>query len=111
MELFKNGKLREHYRNPRNAGCMENADGTGRSMNPVSGDVIEIYLKIEAGWIVDARFKSFGSPAPIAGSSMLTETVKGRKIDERTPRTTWYPLLFNKLFQISTRSLSENLEW
>lgn len=82
MELFKNGKLQEHYRNPRNAGCMEDADGRGRSVNPVSGDVIEIYLKIEAGWIVDARFKSFGSPAAIAVSSLLTETVKGREIED-----------------------------
>lgn len=81
MELFKNGKLQEHYRNPRNAGCMEDADGRGRSVNPVSGDVIEIYLKVDAGWIVDARFKSFGSPAAIAVSSLLTETVKGREIE------------------------------
>lgn len=51
-------------------------------MNPVSGDVIEIYVKIEAGWIVDAKFKSFGSPAVIAVSSLLTETVKSRKIDD-----------------------------
>jgi len=82
MELFKNGTLQEHYRNPRNAGCMADADGRGRSMNLVSGDVIEITLKVEAGWIVDARFKSFGSPAAIAVSSLLTETVKGREIGE-----------------------------
>lgn len=61
---------------------MEDADGRGRSMNPVSGDVIEIYLKIEAGWIVDAKFKSFGSPTTIAVSSLLTETIKGREIDD-----------------------------
>jgi nitrogen fixation protein NifU and related proteins len=82
MELFKNGKLQEHYRNPRNAGCMENADGKGRSVNPVSGDVIEIFLKIEAGWIIHAKFKSFGSPAAIAVSSLITELVKGRKIED-----------------------------
>lgn len=82
MELFKNGNLQEHYRNPRNAGCMERPDGKGRSASPVSDDVIEIYLRIEAGWIIDARFKGFGSPAVIAISSLLTETIKGRKIDD-----------------------------
>jgi nitrogen fixation NifU-like protein len=61
---------------------MENADGKGRSVNPVSGDVIEIFLKIEAGWIIHARFKSFGSPAAIAVSSLITELVKGRKIED-----------------------------
>jgi nitrogen fixation NifU-like protein len=82
MELFKISKLQEHYRNPKNAGCMEDADGRGRSINPVSGDVIEISLKIEAGWIVDAKFKSFGAPVVIAVSSLLTETIKGRSVEE-----------------------------
>lgn len=82
MELFKNGKLQEHYRNPRNAGCMENADGKGRSMNPVTGDVIEMYLRIDGSRIIDARFKAFGSPFLIAISSLLTETVKGSRIED-----------------------------
>jgi len=79
MELFKSSKLQEHYRNPRNAGCMDDPDGKGRAANPVSGDVIEIYIKVEGGWITEVKFKSFGSPAAIAISSLLTETVKGRK--------------------------------
>ncbi|MEN6464965.1 MAG: iron-sulfur cluster assembly scaffold protein [Syntrophaceae bacterium] len=82
MELFKSSKLQEHYRNPRNAGCMDNPDGKGRAANPVSGDVIEIYLRIEAGWITEVKFKSFGSPAAIAVSSLLTETVKSRRTDD-----------------------------
>lgn len=81
MELFKSRTLQDHYRNPRNAGCLENPDGAGRASNPVTGDVTEIYLKIKAGCIIDARFKSFGSPAVIAVSSLLTETVKGKEID------------------------------
>lgn len=82
MELFNSSILQEHYRSPRNAGCIKDADGRGRAADPVSGHIIDIYLRVEAGRITEAKFKAFGSPAVIAVSSLLTETVRGRKIKQ-----------------------------
>ncbi len=75
-------KVMEHFRNPRNVGEMENPDGIGRVGNPICGDVMELYIKIKDGIIVDARFKTFGCGAAIATSSMVTEMVKGKGIEE-----------------------------
>ena len=72
----------EHFKNPRNIGEIENADGTGRVGNTVCGDIMELYIKINDGYIVDARFKTFGCGAAIATSSMVTEMVKGKSIKE-----------------------------
>jgi nitrogen fixation NifU-like protein len=72
----------EHFRNPRNVGEMENPDGTGYVGNPVCGDIMELYIKINNNTIVDAKFKTFGCGAAIATSSMVTEMVKGKTIDE-----------------------------
>ncbi|MCD6406351.1 Fe-S cluster assembly scaffold protein NifU [Candidatus Aerophobetes bacterium] len=72
----------EHFRNPRNVGEIENPDGVGRVGNPVCGDVMEIYIKVKDDKIVDAKFKTFGCGAAIATSSMVTEMVKGKKIEE-----------------------------
>ncbi len=75
-------KVMDHFRNPRNVGEIENPDGVGRVGNPICGDVMELYLKIKDDVIVDAKFKTFGCGAAIATSSMATELVKGKSIEE-----------------------------
>jgi nitrogen fixation NifU-like protein len=74
-------KVMEHFKNPRNVGEIENPDGVGRVGNPVCGDVMELYIKVNDGTIVDAKFKTFGCAAAIATSSMVTEMVKGKSIE------------------------------
>ncbi len=75
-------KVMEHFRNPRNVGEIKNPDGIGHVGNPVCGDIMELYLKIKDNAIVDAKFKTFGCGAAIATSSMVTEMVKGKSIEE-----------------------------
>ncbi|MFQ5869619.1 MAG: Fe-S cluster assembly scaffold protein NifU [Candidatus Zixiibacteriota bacterium] len=75
-------KVMDHFMNPRNMGEIEDADGVGTVGNPVCGDVMRLYLKIRDGVIVDAKFKTFGCGAAIASSSMLTEMLKGKPIEE-----------------------------
>ena len=75
-------KVMEHFKNPRNVGEIENPDGIGHVGNPVCGDIMVLYIKVDDSTIVDARFKTFGCGAAIATSSMVTEMVKGRNIDE-----------------------------
>ncbi|MFC1946843.1 Fe-S cluster assembly scaffold protein NifU [Chloroflexota bacterium] len=75
-------KVMDHFRNPRNTGDMENPDGIGHVGNPVCGDIMELYIKVEDDIITDAKFKTFGCGAAIATSSMVTEMVKGKSIDE-----------------------------
>lgn len=75
-------KVTEHFLNPRNVGEIENADGIGQVGNPVCGDVMKIYLKIDGDIIIDVKFKTFGCAAAIATSSMATELIKGKKIEE-----------------------------
>ena len=75
-------KVMEHFKNPRNVGEMENPDGVGHVGNPVCGDIMELYIKVDDGIIVDAKFKTFGCGAAIATSSMVTEMVKGNSIEE-----------------------------
>ena len=75
-------KVMEHFKNPRNVGDMENPDGVGHVGNPVCGDIMELYIKVNDGIIVDAKFKTFGCGAAIATSSMVTEMVKGKRIEE-----------------------------
>jgi nitrogen fixation NifU-like protein len=75
-------KVMEHFRRPRNMGEMENPDGIGKAGNPICGDVMELYIKVRDNTIVDARFQTFGCGAAIATSSMVTEMVKGKSIDE-----------------------------
>ncbi len=72
----------DHFANPRNMGEMENPSGVGNVGNPLCGDIMRLYLKIEEGVIVDAKFKTFGCGAAIASSSMLTEMLKGKRIEE-----------------------------
>jgi len=75
-------KVMEHFRNPRNVGEMDNPDGIGHVGNPVCGDIMELYIKVKDNIIVDAKFKTFGCGAAIATSSMVTELVKGKTVDE-----------------------------
>jgi nitrogen fixation NifU-like protein len=75
-------KVMEHFKNPRNVGEMENPDGVGYVGNPVCGDIMELYIRVKDGIIVDAKFKTFGCGAAIATSSMVTEIVKGKSIKE-----------------------------
>ncbi len=75
-------KVMEHFKNPQNVGDIENPDGIGHVGNPVCGDIMELYIKVESDVIIDAKFKTFGCGAAIATSSMVTEMVKGKTIDE-----------------------------
>ncbi len=75
-------KVMDHFRNPRNVGEIENADGIGEVGNAKCGDIMKIYLKIENGIITDAKFKTFGCGSAIATSSMATEMIKGKSVDE-----------------------------
>ena len=75
-------KVMEHFRNPRNVGEIENPDGIGHVGNPVCGDIMELYIKVDNGIITDAKFKTFGCGAAIATSSMVTELVKGKSVEE-----------------------------
>lgn len=75
-------KVMDHFRNPRNVGEIPDADGIGEVGNPKCGDIMKMYLKIEDGIIVDVKFKTFGCGSAIASSSMATEMIKGRSIEE-----------------------------
>lgn len=75
-------KVMEHFRNPRNVGVIEDADGVGKVGNPVCGDIMELTIKVQDGRIADAKFRTFGCGAAIATSSMVTELVKGKTIEE-----------------------------
>ena len=72
----------DHFRNPRNVGEMENADGVGEVGNPICGDMMTIYIKIEDEHIKDIKFQTFGCGSAIAVSSMLTELAMGKSIEE-----------------------------
>ena len=75
-------KVMEHFQNPRNVGTLENPDGVGKMGNPVCGDVMELMIKVKDNVIEDAKFKTFGCCAAIATSSMVTEMVKGKTLEE-----------------------------
>ena len=81
MALYSE-KVMDHFRNPRNVGVIENADGVGEAGNPVCGDIMKIYLKIESDIITDVKFETFGCGSAIASSSMATELIKGKPISE-----------------------------
>ena len=75
-------KVMDHFTNPRNVGDMEDADGVGIEGNPTCGDTMKIYIKVKDNHIVDAKFKTFGCGSAIAVSSMVTEMVKGKTLEE-----------------------------
>jgi nitrogen fixation protein NifU and related proteins len=75
-------KVMDHFSNPRNVGEIENADGVGQVGNPKCGDIMKMYLKIKDDIITEAKFKTFGCGAAVATSSMATELVVGKTVDE-----------------------------
>ena len=75
-------QVMEHFSNPRNVGEIPDADGVGIEGNPTCGDIMKIYIKVEDDHIKDVKFKTFGCGAAIATSSMVTEMVMGKTLDE-----------------------------
>lgn len=89
-------KVMDHFMNPRNVGVIEDADGVGRTGNPVCGDLMEMSIKIHDNVITDIKFRTFGCGAAIATSSMATEMIKNKTIDEA--------------LEISNRAIAEALD-
>ncbi len=89
-------KVMDHFMNPRNVGVIEDADGVGRTGNPTCGDLMEMSIKINENVITDIKFRTFGCGAAIATSSMATELIKGKTIDEA--------------LEISNRAIAEALD-
>ena len=89
-------KVMEHFAHPRNVGVIEDPSGIGKVGNPVCGDIMELYIKVDNGKITDAKFRTFGCGAAIATSSMITEMVKDKTIEEA--------------LKISNRAVAEALE-
>ena len=81
MALYSDTVM-DHFRNPRNVGTIEDADGVGEVGNAKCGDIMKIYLKIENDIIVDVKFETFGCGSAIASSSMATELIKGKPLSE-----------------------------
>ena len=81
MALYSE-KVMDHFRNPRNVGVIEDADGVGEVGNAKCGDIMKIYLKIENGIIEDVKFETFGCASAVASSSMATELIKGKPVSE-----------------------------
>ena len=75
-------KVMDHFRNPRNVGFIENADGVGEVGNAKCGDIMKIYLKIDDDVVTDVKFETFGCGSAIASSSMATELIKGKPVSE-----------------------------
>ena len=81
MALYSE-KVMDHFRNPRNVGVIENADGVGEVGNAKCGDIMKIYLKIDNDIITDVKFETFGCGSAIASSSMATELIKGKHVSQ-----------------------------
>ena len=81
MALYSE-KVMDHFRHPRNVGVLEDANGVGEVGNPVCGDIMKIYLKIEKDVVEDVKFETFGCGSAIASSSMATELIKGKPLAE-----------------------------
>ncbi|MBA4323311.1 MAG: Fe-S cluster assembly scaffold protein NifU, partial [Odoribacter sp.] len=75
-------KVMDHFRNPRNVGVIENADGTGEVGNPVCGDLMSFYIKVKDNRLEDVKFQTFGCGAAIAVSSMVSEMATGKTLEE-----------------------------
>lgn len=75
-------KVMDHFQNPRNVGKLEDADGIGEVGNAVCGDIMKMYIKVKDGIITDVKFNTFGCGSAIATSSMATEMIKGKKIED-----------------------------
>ena len=81
MALYSE-KVMDHFRNPRNVGVIEDANGIGEVGNAKCGDIMKMYLKIENGIVEDVKFETFGCGSAIASSSMATELIKGQPLEE-----------------------------
>ena len=81
MALYSE-KVMDHFRNPRNVGVIEDADGVGEVGNAKCGDIMKMYLKIEDDTITDVKFETFGCGSAIASSSMATELIRGKPVSE-----------------------------
>jgi nitrogen fixation NifU-like protein len=81
MALYSE-KVMDHFRNPRNVGILEDANGIGEVGNAKCGDIMKMYLKIEDGVVQDVKFETFGCGSAIASSSMATELIKGKPVSE-----------------------------
>ena len=81
MALYSE-KVMDHFRNPRNVGVIENADGVGEVGNAKCGDIMKMYLKIDDDVVTDVKFETFGCGSAIAASSMATELIKGKPVAE-----------------------------
>ncbi len=81
MALYSE-KVMDHFRNPRNVGVIDNADGVGEVGNAKCGDIMKIYLKIDDDIVTDVKFETFGCGSAIASSSMATEMIKGKPVSQ-----------------------------
>ncbi len=81
MALYSD-KVMDHFQNPRNVGKMDDADGIGEVGNAKCGDIMRMYIKVEDGVITDCKFNTFGCGSAIATSSMATELIKGKPVEE-----------------------------
>ena len=81
MALYSE-KVMDHFRNPRNVGVIENADGVGEVGNAKCGDIMKMYLRIEDDIVQDVKFETFGCTSAVASSSMATELIKGKPVSE-----------------------------
>ena len=75
-------KVMDHFQHPRNLGKMENADGVGEVGNAKCGDIMKMYIKVDDGIITDVKFNTFGCGSAIATSSMATEMIKGKSVED-----------------------------
>ena len=81
MALYSE-KVMDHFRNPRNVGVIEDADGIGEVGNAKCGDIMRMYIKVDDGVITDVKFNTFGCGSAIATSSMATELIKGKRVED-----------------------------
>ena len=82
MQGLYSDKVMDHFANPRNVGEIETADGVGQVGNAKCGDIMKMYLKIDGGKITDAKFQTFGCAAAIATSSVATQLIKGKTVED-----------------------------
>ncbi|MDE5859062.1 MAG: Fe-S cluster assembly scaffold protein NifU [Oscillospiraceae bacterium] len=80
--MLYSDKVMDHFANPRNVGEIEDADGIGEVGNAKCGDIMKMYIKVDKGIITDVKFKTFGCGAAVATSSIATEMIKGKSIDD-----------------------------